>query len=108
MPKSTTTVTSEHSDPEIQEILQPLQKTNNKLKTFEESVGLNGDMLEEMKKSISKIVQENKELKKDREVLKTRFASLEEEVISLRQSVSKEEYCERANNAIIIGLSCYL
>ncbi|KAK9877632.1 hypothetical protein WA026_019302 [Henosepilachna vigintioctopunctata] len=42
-------------------------------------------MLDEMKKSISKIIQENKQLKKDREVLITRVASLKEEVISVRQ-----------------------
>ncbi|KAK9877749.1 hypothetical protein WA026_019429 [Henosepilachna vigintioctopunctata] len=37
-------------------------------------------MLDEMKKSISEMIRENKELKKDRKVLKTRVACLEEEL----------------------------
>ncbi|KAK9886469.1 hypothetical protein WA026_016752 [Henosepilachna vigintioctopunctata] len=83
-PKSTKTVTSEYSDPAIQEILRILQQMDNELATFAESVRFNGDMLGEMKKSTSEIIQENKELKRDREVSKTRVSSLEEEVISLR------------------------
>ncbi|KAK9886464.1 hypothetical protein WA026_016747 [Henosepilachna vigintioctopunctata] len=102
-PKSTKTIISEYSDPAIQDILRKLQQMNNKLPTFAESVRFNGDMLDKMKKSLSEIIQENEELKKDREVSKTRVSSLEEEVISVRQSVIEEEYRERANNAIMIG-----
>lgn len=103
-PVSTKTESAEPPDPMMREILRQLQQMNNKLGTFEESVRYNSDMLDDMKRSMSKIIQENKELKRDKETLKRRVSSLEEEVRTIRQTVDKEDYRERANNAIIVGL----
>lgn len=103
-PKTSETMNSRCSDSAINEILKQLHQMNSKFSKFEESINHNSAILADMQKSMNFMKQENKPLRKENESLKARVLVLEEEVISVKQNVGRDEYKERANNAIVVGL----
>lgn len=90
--------------PSLDSIMVMLRKMNTKLEKFEESVVFNGEILSEVQNTLKGIKVENKELKRENLSLRARISELEREVSNMRGNFNKEEYQEKRNNVVIVGL----
>ena len=83
---------------------QLLNAMKSMFEEIQKSVSFNGTMIEDLKSTIKRISDENKRLKKDHVTLKQRVADLENDVVQLKSSTSRDENEERLKNVVIVGL----
>ena len=83
------------------DMLDYLTKQFEKL---EKAVTFNGNMMEDIEKTVKKIMEENKSMKKEVEASKKKIFDLEQELQLLKHKTGKMEEEERCKNVIVIGL----
>nr|CAI5847589.1 unnamed protein product [Callosobruchus analis] len=62
---------------------------NIRFKEIEKALNFNGDKMEELQEDLRSVIEENKQMKKEQEQLKSRIKDLEKEVVTIKNRTSK-------------------
>lgn len=90
----------DYPNPTNKELLKAMKSMFGELKS---SITFNGNVMEQMKDSIKTLVNENRLLKKEQHMLKSRVTELEREIVYMRNPDNNRN--ERNKNVIIVGLN---
>lgn len=91
---------SSKHNPSNQEMLEIIMKKFEKL---EESVQFTTNIMDDMKKSLEDIVNENIKLKKEQLSLKNKVKELEGRLVHVESNIKKEDIDKRKCNIVIVG-----
>nr|CAI5860434.1 unnamed protein product [Callosobruchus analis] len=77
---------------------------HRKFAELEKALTLNGEIMDELQKTIKLITDENKNLKKEQEKVKEHVKELEKKITILEKRFNKKEEPGRRKNIVITGL----
>lgn len=97
----------EYSDIDIRETptnKDLLTAMNKKFSELVKSITFNGEMMEDLQRTVKMVLEENKQLRKEQTDLKNKINNMEKEITVLKKKIMKEENQERRKNVIITGI----
>nr|CAI5820318.1 unnamed protein product [Callosobruchus analis] len=81
-----------------------MKALNIRFKEIEKALNFNGDKMEELQKDLRSVIEENKQMKKEQEQLKSLIKDLEKEVVTIKNRISKSVDETRKKNVILTGI----
>lgn len=82
-----------------------LDTFNSKFSELEKALTFNGEIMEQLQITIKTVLEQNKALKKENDLIKIRVETLEKEVIEIKKKLLKNEQEGRNKNIIISGIN---
>nr|CAI5826807.1 unnamed protein product [Callosobruchus analis] len=83
------------NNPSIKDILRTI---NKKFAELEAAITFNGNIMDDLQKTIKSLTEENKRLTQEQGELKNKVTYMEKEILELKSSADKEQKAERRKN----------